>query len=78
MIAKEWKEMETERRVQYVKKAEELKAEEQTSEQEEQEEEEEEPKKVEKKQKKPARALSPYNIFCKLDLGKVKEANPGM
>ena len=77
MIAKEWKEMDMERRVHYVKKAEELKGEEQTSEQEEQEEEEES-KKVEKKKKKPARALSPYNIFCKLDLGKVKEANPGM
>lgn len=74
MIAKEWKEMDMERRVQYVKKADEMKAEEQTSEQ---EEEEEEPKKAEKK-KKPARALTPYNIFCKLDLGKVKEANPGM
>ena len=58
----------------YVKKADEMKGEEQSSEH----EEEEESKKAEKKKKKPARALSPYNFFCKLDLGKVKEANPSM
>lgn len=75
IIAKEWKEMDTDGRAEYTKRVEEVKEEIEAKQQELAQEQEEKEK---KKEKKKERKLSAYNVYVREQSKLVREKNPGM